>query len=156
VDLKGYSSKIRSIDPADTDFSDRPVWSAVKDARIVLLGEQTHGEGSTFRPDQDNKIPARKMGFEVLAFEAGFMTAPVMGKRGRRRQYLTGSCRQPVLYVCDECPDAGPVQLYSVAVAWRPPWSWRASRVNIPALRRNTIVQDFEKFVAASVPGSPR
>jgi len=73
VDMKGYSSKIRSIDPADTDFSDlTSLGAAVKDARIVLLGEQTHGEGSTFQAKtRIIKFLHEKMGFEVLAFESG-------------------------------------------------------------------------------------
>lgn len=74
VDWKGYTSKIRSIDPADTDFTDLAgLGAAVRDARIVLLGEQTHGEGSTFQAKtRVIKFLHEKMGFDVLAFESGF------------------------------------------------------------------------------------
>ncbi len=73
VDLKGYASTILSIDPADTDFNDLTgLGAAVKNARIVLLGEQTHGEGSTFQAKtRIIKYLHEKMGFEVLAFESG-------------------------------------------------------------------------------------
>lgn len=73
ADLKGHASTILSIDPADTDFNDLTgLGAAVKDARIVLLGEQTHGEGSTFQAKtRIIKYLHEKMGFEVLAFESG-------------------------------------------------------------------------------------
>ena len=66
-------SEIRSIDPADSDYSDLGgLKKAIGDARIVLLGEQTHGEGSTFlAKTRIIKFLHEKMGFEVLAFESG-------------------------------------------------------------------------------------
>src|SRR4051794_32388463 len=40
---------LRTIDMADDNFSDlAPLRTAIGDARIVLLGEQTHGDGTTF------------------------------------------------------------------------------------------------------------
>ena len=71
--LKGYANVVRSIDPADTDFSDLSgLRTAIGDARIVLLGEQTHGEGSTFQAKtRVVKFLHEQMGFEVLAFESG-------------------------------------------------------------------------------------
>jgi len=72
--LKGYASTVRSIDPSDTGFSDlNGLKTAIGDARIVLLGEQTHGEGSTFEAKtRIIKFLHGKMGFDVLAFESGF------------------------------------------------------------------------------------
>jgi erythromycin esterase len=71
--LKGYATAVRSIDPADTDFADLAgLRRAIGDARIVLLGEQTHGEGSTFQAKTRLvKFLHEQMGFEVLAFESG-------------------------------------------------------------------------------------
>jgi erythromycin esterase len=70
---KNWASPVRSIDPADTDFSDLgALKTAVGGARIVLLGEQTHGEGSTFlAKTRIIKFLHEKMGFDVLAFESG-------------------------------------------------------------------------------------
>lgn len=65
---------IRSIDPADTIYSDlSSLRTAIGNARIVLLGEQTHGEGSTFlAKSRLVRFLHEEMGFEVLAFESGF------------------------------------------------------------------------------------
>jgi erythromycin esterase len=72
-DLKKAMVAVRSIDPSDTDFSDLAgVRAAVGEARIVLLGEQTHGEGTTFQAKiRLIKFLHEKMGYEVLAFESG-------------------------------------------------------------------------------------
>ncbi|HWB93096.1 MAG TPA: hypothetical protein VG605_14635, partial [Puia sp.] len=74
VNIKGFVAPIRSIDANDTDFTDlAKLRSALGDARIVLLGEQTHGEGSTFQAKTRLiKFLHEKMGFDVLAFESGF------------------------------------------------------------------------------------
>src|SRR5580765_7760964 len=46
--LKKHAAPLRSIDPNDDDFSDlTPVGKAIGDARLVWLGEQTHGDGAT-------------------------------------------------------------------------------------------------------------
>jgi len=74
ADEKKAVVAVRSIDPNDTDFSDLAgVRAAVGDARIVLLGEQTHGEATTFQAKiRLVKFLHEKMGFDVLAFESGF------------------------------------------------------------------------------------
>ena len=72
--LKGCLSAVRSIEPSDTDFSDlNGLRTAIGGARIVLLGEQTHGEASTFlAKTRLIRFLHEKMGFDVLAFESGF------------------------------------------------------------------------------------
>lgn len=74
ADLKKALVEVRSIDPADTNFTDLAgLRAAIGDARIVLLGEQTHGEGTTFQAKTRLiEFLHEKMGFDVLAFESGF------------------------------------------------------------------------------------
>ncbi|KAA3644661.1 MAG: hypothetical protein DWQ07_14695 [Chloroflexi bacterium] len=65
--------QVRSIDPNDEDFSDlEPLKEVFGDARVVMLGEQTHGDGNTFlAKTRLIKFLHQEMGFDVLAFESG-------------------------------------------------------------------------------------
>jgi erythromycin esterase len=71
--LKQHAIPLRSIDPSDEDFTDlEPLRAAIGDARIVQLGEQSHGDGATFHAKARLiKFLHQKMGFDVLAFESG-------------------------------------------------------------------------------------
>jgi erythromycin esterase len=64
---------VRSIDVGDRDFGDlEPLRRAIGDARVVMLGEQSHGDGATFLAKA--RLIAflhREMGFDVLAWESG-------------------------------------------------------------------------------------
>jgi erythromycin esterase len=72
--LRDHAVALRSIAPADDDFSDlRPLRSALGDARVVVLGEATHGDGNTFlAKSRLVRFLHQELGFDVLAFESGF------------------------------------------------------------------------------------
>jgi erythromycin esterase len=72
--LRDRSTPLRSIDPLDTDFADlKPLAERIGNARIVLLGEQTHGDGATFVAKcRLVRFLHEVMGFDVLAWESGF------------------------------------------------------------------------------------
>lgn len=63
-----------SIDPTNEDFKDlQPLKKIISDAEMVLLGEQTHGDGATFEAKcRLVKFLHQHMNFDVLAFESGF------------------------------------------------------------------------------------
>ena len=49
--LKNIAIPIRSIDPKDEDYSDLQFLKKIVErdsVRVIMLGEQTHGDGSTF------------------------------------------------------------------------------------------------------------
>jgi erythromycin esterase len=71
--LKKNSTVIRTIDPNDADFKDlEPVGKAIGNARVVLLGEQSHGDGATFLAKARLiRYLHEKKGFKVLVWESG-------------------------------------------------------------------------------------
>jgi len=76
--IKNYVQKnlnpIRTIDPDSTDFSDfEGIGNAIGDSRIVMLGEQDHGDAPAFlAKTRLIKYLHEKKGFNVLAFESDF------------------------------------------------------------------------------------
>lgn len=80
--LAQRATAVRTIDPADEDFADlRPIGRALGDARIVLLGEGTHGDGGTFlAKSRLIKFLHQEMGFDVLVFESGFYDCGASGE----------------------------------------------------------------------------
>lgn len=76
--LKEHAVGVRTVDPTDEDFSDlQPLKKALKGVRVVMLGEMGHGVGTTFlAKSRLIKFLHREMGFDVLAFEAGFYAVP--------------------------------------------------------------------------------
>ncbi len=72
--LKDNAVVIRTIDPRDEDYTDlEPLIDAIGDARIVQLGEQSHGDGACFHAkSRIAKFLHARMGFDLIVFESGF------------------------------------------------------------------------------------
>lgn len=69
------AAPIRSIDPGDGDFRDlQPLAAAIGNARVVQLGEASHGDGATFMAKARLiRFLHETMGFDVVAWESGFV-----------------------------------------------------------------------------------
>ena len=65
---------LRSISPADTDFKDLEFLAQeIGPARVVMLGEPSHGEGNVFEAKiRLLRFLQQRMGFTTVAFESGF------------------------------------------------------------------------------------
>jgi erythromycin esterase len=71
--LAAHAVRIRTTDPADEKFSDLlPLAHAIGSARIVQLGEPSHGAGTAFAAKARlTKFLHRRLGFDVLIWESG-------------------------------------------------------------------------------------
>ena len=80
--LRQHAASLRTIDPSDEDFSDlEPLGKAIGEARVVLLGEATHGDGAAFRAKgRLVKFLHQRLGFDVLVWEAGFYECAKAGE----------------------------------------------------------------------------
>ena len=69
-----HALAVRSIEPADEEFADlMPLVQVIGKARVVQLGEATHGDGATFlAKGRLVRFLHQVMGFDVMAWESGF------------------------------------------------------------------------------------
>lgn len=117
--LRDYAVDIHSSAPDDIDFSDlQPLKQVVGNARVVLLGEQSHGDGTTFLAKARLiKFLHQEMGFDVLVFESNFyechkawldMTAGMNG---------IDAARQAIFRVWSYCIEVEPLFQYLAQTA---------------------------------------
>lgn len=77
-DIRSYvttnTARVATLDVASDDYADlAPVGQAIGEARVVMLGEQDHGDGPTFQAKTRLiKYLHERKGFTVLAFESDF------------------------------------------------------------------------------------
>lgn len=76
------SSVIKSINPNDEDYTDLlPLRKKIDEAQIVVLGEISHDDGATLQAKSRLiKFLHKEMGFEILAWEAGFIDCYYMNE----------------------------------------------------------------------------
>lgn len=86
--LREAAVTVRSIDISDDNVSDlSALQKSIGEARIVVLGEGTHSEGTSSRAKARLvKYLHQKMGFEVLAWESGMFGAYAANNRLRDTQ----------------------------------------------------------------------
>ena len=97
--LKTRTTAFRSLDFGDDDFTDLDAFApAIGDARIVMLGEQTHGDGTSLRAKARLvRFLHQRMGFDVLAFESSFYQLHRVWQRIRDGESARDAVRRGML-----------------------------------------------------------
>jgi erythromycin esterase len=105
---------VRSSSVTDRDYGDlRALRSAIGDARVVMLGEQTHGDGATFLAKA--RLIAflhREMDFDVLAWESGLYDMDAAWRRILAGQDVEAVTRDGVYGIWGVSEQVGPTLTY--------------------------------------------
>lgn len=96
--LRENAVTVRSIDPEDEDFTDlEPLKQRIGDARVVGLGEQTHGDGATFHAKTRLiKFLHQEMGFDVLVWESGMYDCQLVDQAVRGGEPMKTAWREGI------------------------------------------------------------
>ena len=98
--LEPILKTIKTIDPKDEDFSDLQFLKKIIErdsVQIIMLGEQTHGDGSTFlAKTRLIKFLYKEAGFDVLAFESGLFDCTYAWDRIKQNRKYYDEIRRAV------------------------------------------------------------
>lgn len=131
---------VRSIEPADEDFSDlMPLVPVLGNVRVVQLGEASHGDGATFHAKARLiRFLHQKMGFDVIAWEAGIADVPFLDAALRTDVPLSQAGQEALYGIWARTEEVMPTLGY-VRSTWRTPRPIRIvgfdSRISIPKNR---------------------
>lgn len=153
--LKQHAVSLRSLDSTDDDWTDlEPMLQALGGARMVLLGEASHGDGSAFLgKGRLVRFLHQRAGFDVLVWESGFYACFAAGAEpagGERKP----SIEQAVLPIWGGSSECSPTFNYLRA-------TWKSDRpISLVGLSQyvhedDPLFVDIPAFFRRADPGWP-
>ena len=108
---------VRSIDAADEDFGDlEPLIDAIGPARVVQLGEPSHGAGTSFAVKvRLIKFLHRRMGFDVVVWESGFYDLELTQAGMRAGEDAVAAARRGIFTLWSNAEEVRPLFEYAKA-----------------------------------------
>lgn len=112
--LASQAKPVRSVDPADEDFSDlEPLMGAIGSARVVQLGEPSHGAGTAFAAKARLcKFLHQRMGFDVLVWESGLYDVSLVQEGMRGADSGTAAARRGIFTLWSQAEEVRPLFEY--------------------------------------------
>jgi erythromycin esterase len=106
---------VRSIDATDEDFRDlEPLMDAIGSARIVQLGEPSHGAGSSFAAKARlTKFLHQRKGFDVVAWESGLYDVSLAQAALRSGDEATSAAQKGILATWSAAAEVRPLFEYA-------------------------------------------
>ena len=107
--VKENTSEVKSVNPDSLDFTDlESIGNAIGNSKIVMLGEQDHGDATTFEAKTRLiKYLHEKKGFNILAFESDFFALNEGWEHLEKTQSSIDSFLKsnifPIWTYCDAC-----------------------------------------------------
>ena len=150
--LAAHASPLRTLEFSDTDDRDlAPLAKAIGDRRIVLLGEQTHGDGATFQAKaRIIRYLHQKLGFDLLVFESGFYDCRRTWQDARAGLALTDSAGGCMFELWWNSAQVRPLLAYlDQQTSSRRPLELAGMDFQPSGSRARFLLDDFERFARA-------
>ena len=109
--LSKHAWPVRTVDAADSDFTDLdPIADAIGSARVVQLGEPSHGAGTAFSAKARLvKFLHQRLGFDLLIWESGLYDVSLAQAGMRGTDDAITAARRGVFSLWTEAAEARPV-----------------------------------------------